>query len=152
MSQQEYFSLFGLTTLKRGGFTTEEGRGGISRKTCLAWFIAGSLLPLGFMGDATAQENTPRVIDVRIESRQVVEPKETIRAIQGDLLELRWTSGETMDPQLHGYDGDLQVQPDAPNSMVVEAFASGRFPITSPGCSGGVQGHDALIFLEVDPD
>jgi hypothetical protein len=82
----------------------------------------------------------------------VVEPKEAIRARQGELIELRWTSDEAVDLHLHGYDVELQVQPDAPASMVVEAFASGRFPITSHGWSDGGHGHDALIFLEVYPD
>jgi hypothetical protein len=35
--------------------------------------------------------------------------------------------------------------------MVIEAYATGRFPITSHGWGEGGHGHDALTYLEVYP-
>ena len=101
---------------------------------------------------AAAQETAPRVVEVRIENRRVVEPTESIRATQGEVIELRWTSDEAAELHLHGYDIELEVTPDEPASMVVEAYASGRFPITSHGWGDGGHSHDSLIFLEVYPE
>ena len=98
-----------------------------------------------------AQKAPQQVIDVRIENRQVVEPKEAIRVTEGDVVELRWISDEPVELHLHGYDIKIEVQPGEPASMVVDAFATGRFPIESHG--GGNEGHgeEALTFLEVYP-
>ena len=54
---------------------------------------------------------------------------------------------------LHGYDLELSLAPDAPTEMNFEAFATGRFPVTSHGFGG--HGHDdeevVLLYLEVHP-
>jgi len=91
------------------------------------------------------------VVEVRIEHRQVVEPKDAIKATQGEAIELRWTSDEAVELHLHGYDVELEVEPDEPASMVVDAYATGRFPVESHGWGGGGHGDEALIFLEVYP-
>lgn len=122
------------------------------RRACLSWLAVAPLLMLGLARVSAAQDGPTRVIDVRVENRRVVEPEGSIRVTQGDVIELRWTSDEPVDLHLHGYDRELRVEAGAPASMVVEAFASGRFPITSHGWSDGGHGHDALIFLEVYPD
>jgi hypothetical protein len=98
------------------------------------------------------QEVSPRVIEVRIENRKVVAPSKTIRITEGDMIELRWTSDEPVELHLHGYDLELHVRPDEPAAMVIEAYATGRFPITSHGWGEGGHGHDALTHLEVYPD
>ena len=54
-------------------------------------------------------------------------------------------------PYLHGYDVELHVRPDEPAVMVIEAYATGRFPITSHGWGKGGHGHDELTYLEVYP-
>jgi len=121
----------------------------------------GLLVSGTLMGGAVAQETSPRVIEVRIENRKVVAPEEAIRITQGDVVELRWSSDEAVELHLHGYDVELRVGPDAPATMAIEAFAAGRFPITSHGWGGGGDsggdgdsggGHDALTYLEVYPD
>ena len=117
----------------------------------LARLCLGILFSAAVTGGVCAQEASQKVIDVRIENRQVVEPQEAIRATQGDVIELRWTSDEASELHLHGYDIELQIKPGEPASMIVEAYASGRFPITSHGWGDGGHGHDALIFLEVYP-
>lgn len=117
----------------------------------LAWLCLGFLFSAASTGGVCAQDASQKVIDVRIENRQVVEPKEAIRATQGDVIELRWTSDEASQLHLHGYDIELEVKPGEPATMVVEVHASGRFPITSHGWGDGGHGHDALTFLEVYP-
>ena len=108
-------------------------------------------MPSVLIRAAIAQDSTPRVIDVRIENRKVVAPSATVRVTEGDVVELHWTSDEPVELHLHGYDLEVHVRPDAPATMVVEAFATGRFPITSHGWGAGGHGHDALTYLEVYP-
>jgi copper(I)-binding protein len=103
-------------------------------------------------GAAVAQKAPQRVIEVRIENRKVVAPREAIRVTEGDLIELRWTSDEFVELHLHGYDLELHVRPGEPASMSIEAYATGRFPITSHGWGEGGHSHDALTYLEVHPD
>ena len=127
----------------------------LRRRTGLACLAMGLLLTASPTGHAAAQDATPQVIDVRIEKRAVVTPQGAIRITQGDVIELRWTSDEAVALHLHGYDVELHVEPDTPATMPIEAFAAGRFPITSHGWSGdggSGGGHDALTYLEVYPD
>ena len=122
------------------------------RRAWLAWVGMGLILPANLMGGAVAQEASPRIIEVRIENREVIEPQEAIRITQGDVIELRWTSDEAVELHLHGYDVELHVEPDESAAMMIEAYAAGRFPITSHGWGDGGHGHDALTYLEVHPD
>jgi FtsP/CotA-like multicopper oxidase with cupredoxin domain len=108
-------------------------------------------MPSVLIRAAVAQDNPQRAIDVRIENRKVVAPMAAIRLTEGDTVELRWTSDEPVELHLHGYDLKIQIRPDAPAAMVVEATATGRFPITSHGWGAGGHGHDALTYLEVYP-
>ena len=123
-----------------------------ARRIWLACLGAALILSAAEATRAPAQEAAPRVIEVRIEKRQVVEPEEAIRITQGDTVELRWTSDEIAELHLHGYDVELHVQPGEPAAMTIEAFAAGRFPITSHGWGGSGHGHQALTYLEVYPE
>ena len=121
------------------------------RRTWLIWLASGWFLPAALIRAAVAQEGPRRVIEARIENRKVVAPSEAIRITEGDVIELRWTSDEAVDLHLHGYDLELHVRPDEPAAMVIEAYATGRFPITSHGWGKGGHGHDELTYLEVYP-
>ena len=116
---------------------------------CLA---AAILIPALWPRIAEAQEGAQKIIEVRIENREVVAPQGAIRVTQGDQLELRWQTDETVELHLHGYDIEIRVQPNTASVMEIEAFASGRFPITSHGWGSEGHGHDALTYLEVYPD
>ncbi len=127
----------------------------LRRGAGLACLAMGVLLPAALTGGAVAQESPPRVIDVRIENREVVAPQEAIRITQGDVIELHWSSDEAVALHLHGYDIELRVGPEEPAAMTIEAFAAGRFPITGHGWGGGGGSggsHDALTYLEVYPE
>jgi hypothetical protein len=121
------------------------------RRTWLIWLASGWFMPAALIRAAVAQEGPRRVIEARIENRKVVAPSEAIRITEGDVIELRWTSDEAVDLHLHGYDLELHVRPDEPAAMVIEAYATGRFPITSHGWGKGGHGHDELTYLEVYP-
>jgi hypothetical protein len=121
------------------------------RRTWLIWLASGWFMPAALIRAAVAQDGPRRVIEARIENRKVVAPSEAIRITEGDVIELRWTSDEAVDLHLHGYDLELHVRPDEPAAMVIEAYATGRFPITSHGWGEGGHSHDTLTYLEVYP-
>jgi len=121
------------------------------RRTWLIWLASGWCMPAALIRAAVAQDGPRRVIEARIENRKVVAPSETIRITEGDVIELRWTSDEPASLHLHGYDVEVHVRPDEPAVMVIEAYATGRFPITSHGWGEGGHGHDELAYLEVYP-
>jgi hypothetical protein len=121
------------------------------RRISLTWLASGWLMPCTLIRAAVAQDGSQRVIEARIENRKVVAPSEAIRVSEGDVIELRWTSDEAVELHLHGYDLVLHVRPDQPAAMVIEAYATGRFPITSHGWGRGGHGHDELTYLEVYP-
>lgn len=108
-------------------------------------------MPSALIRAAVAQNGLRRTIEVRIENRKVVAPSGAIRIVEGDAIELRWTSDEPVELHLHGYDMEIHVRPGEAAAMVIEATATGRFPITSHGWGKGGHGHDALTYLEVYP-
>lgn len=108
-------------------------------------------MPSALIRTAFAQNSPRQVIEARIEKREVVAPQEAIRITEGDVVELRWTSDEAVDLHLHGYNVEFHVGPDDPAVIVIEAHATGRFPITSHGWGEGGHGHEALTYLEVYP-
>lgn len=123
----------------------------VYRRTLLAWFVVGSIFPSALIQAAVAQATPKRTIEVRIENREVVEPKRAIRISEGDVVVLVWTSDEATELHLHGYDLKVHIRSGEPARMVIEAFATGRFPITSHGWGEGGHSHDALTYLEVYP-
>lgn len=122
-----------------------------SRRTWLVTMTAGSFLSVMLMRAAVAQDSPKRVIEARIENRKVVAPMEAIRITEGDVIELRWTSDEAVELHLHGYDIEIEVKPGESASMVVDARATGRFPIESHGWGNGGHGEETLTYLEVLP-
>ncbi|TMH01136.1 MAG: hypothetical protein E6H67_17810 [Betaproteobacteria bacterium] len=98
-----------------------------------------------------------RTFDLRIEQRRLAGGASTLRVVQGDRIELRWTSDEVATLHLHGYEVEATVAPGAPATMVFEAYATGRFPIVAHGFgkSGGStttpQREKTLLYLEVHP-
>lgn len=121
------------------------------RRRWFAGAVWAWIWPVALSTMVVAQGNPRQVLEARIEHRQVVVPAGAIRITEGDVLELRWTSDETVDLHLHGYDIELRVRPGEPTVMVIEAAVTGRFPITSHGWGDGGHGHDALTYLEVYP-
>lgn len=123
----------------------------INRRTILMWTTTGVLLLGAWLPTARGEDRKLRVIDVRIEKRKVVAPEGTIRVTQRDVVELRFTTDETVKVHLHGYDKELEVAPGKPAVLSITAHATGRFPISSHGWGHHGHGHHALTYLEVYP-
>lgn len=91
----------------------------------------------------------PRGFDVALAGGRLAAGPEVIRVIEGETVEIRWTTDTPAEVHLHGYDIETTVTPGAPATMTFQAFATGRFPITLHG-SGG-HDHGTLLYLEVLP-
>ena len=117
--------------------------------------FAGLLFFAALAYPSIADDSVANVVEVKIENRQVVVPETgSIKINEDDVIEVHWTSDEPVELHIHGYDLHVQVQPGKTATSVIEAHASGRFPITSHGWGHGGHGghgHDALAYLEVYP-
>ena len=122
-----------------------------SRRLWLFGFAAAWVACFTFASTAGAQDSETRVIELRIEHRKLVLPDGAIRITEGEVVELRWTSDELVDLHLHGYDIEFRIEPGTPSAIVVDAYATGRFPITSHGWGDGGHSHDTLTYLNVYP-
>jgi FtsP/CotA-like multicopper oxidase with cupredoxin domain len=94
-------------------------------------------------------------LEVRIQERQVVGGVQTHRYTVGDVIRMNWYTDESTEVHLHGYDIRIQLNDEKPALMVIEANATGRFPVTSHGFGGGhghSDHHQVLMYLEVLPD
>ena len=117
-----------------------------------AFLAAGAgAAALALLGPRAARADGA-VIDVIIKERKVLGDN-VARVTQGDAVTLRWSTDEAVSVHLHGYDLKLSIAPGTPAEMNLEAFAAGRFPVTSHGF--GDHGHDdeevVLLYLEVHP-
>lgn len=119
-----------------------------SASVCAMCMVASGFLPDPIL---EASEGEIRRIAITIEDQEVAGDSELIRVTQGDRVELVWSTDETVQLHLHGYDIEIEVTPEAPAVMYLLAHATGRFPVTSHGF-GTRSGHDTLLYLEVYPD
>ncbi len=115
-------------------------------------FLAAGAAAVALLGAARVARAESLTIDVVIEARKVLGDN-VARVAQGDAVTLRWSTDEAVSVHLHGYDLKLSIAPGTPAEMNLEAFAAGRFPVTSHGF--GDHGHDdeevVLLYLEVHP-
>ncbi|MEE3330800.1 MAG: hypothetical protein VX246_08010 [Myxococcota bacterium] len=95
----------------------------------------------------TAQADTT-AFDVWIVGGEV-QSESTLRATQGDTVEITYHSDTELKLHLHGYDIETAVKPDVAASMTVEVSSGGRFAIEAHG--HGAAGHQTLLYLEVHP-
>jgi FtsP/CotA-like multicopper oxidase with cupredoxin domain len=93
---------------------------------------------------------------VAIQGRKVDPTQTTIRVTQGQTLDLKFTTDETVELHLHGYDRLLTLQPGSVAVMRLHASSAGRFAIEGhrfgSGSGGSRSGrHVVLLYLEVHP-
>lgn len=123
-----------------------------------------SLLFFGAIcGVACAESPVP---EVRVVELEIVDGKVTgqnvIRVIQGQRVELHWSTDEPLDIHLHGYNIEKSLESNADNAMQFDVHATGRFPVTVHEHSIKSDGHErateqahgerVLIYLEVYPE
>jgi hypothetical protein len=118
-------------------------------------FIAVSLVLILFSSHVWASDGSKRIVDVEIKSRVVTGDK-VIKVTQGQSVQLRWSTDETVSLHLHGYNIKTLVTPAKLTSMNFLAKVTGRFAVTSHGFGQNVghhgHGKSALIYVEVHPN
>ena len=82
---------------------------------------------------AQGDASQARRFDLKIRDRKLVATSRTLAVKQGETLTLHWTTDETMEFHLHGYDIAQRVTPDKAVVVTFEAYAAERFPITVHG-------------------
>jgi hypothetical protein len=130
------------------------------RRGALA-LLAGMALIAAAISTAPGQQSIPSEpaktaepvrFSIAIKNRKV--DAKRIRAKQGDVLELTFTSDEPAELHLHGYDKLVTVAPNVPAVLRLDAKIAGRFPIEAHkfgSSTGSKGGHVALLYLEVYP-
>jgi hypothetical protein len=115
------------------------------------WPVAGS-------PGLAAETAKPIRISVPIKKRSLANQlQKDIRITQGDVLELVFTTDESAELHLHGYDIYLNVEPGTPGVMRVDAKIAGRFPLESHRFGSdvaqtkGAHAHVVLLHLSIYP-
>ena len=104
-----------------------------------------------------AQARERHTVELRLENRRLITAEQSVRVKQGDEVEFRGVSDETVELHLHGYDLTLELEEGKPEVIILEATETGRFALTvhhwgdHDHGKGGGGGHDALTYLEVYP-
>ena len=86
-------------------------------------------------------------VHVVIEDGKVADNQGVIKMVQGDNVTLHFSSDETHILHVHGYDIEVEVDPESHAMVKFNATATGRFPVEIHGSSH----HHALFYLEVYP-
>ncbi len=110
----------------------------------------GFALGAGLASPALAQSATTRSFELTLRDGKLAESDNVIEVKIGDKVRLLWTTDAMTTVHLHGYDIEKSLSPDAPTTMSFDAFATGRFPVTSHG-DGASHHEEALLYLEVRP-
>ena len=95
---------------------------------------------------AQSTVEVPRRFELRIENGRLADHAKTIQVRRGETLELVWSAHRRTVLHLHGYDIEVTVDVDMPQTMAFQAHATGRFPIEMHGGR-----HTVLLYLEVHP-
>jgi hypothetical protein len=105
-----------------------------------------------------AEDTKPIRISVAITNRTLANPvQKDIRITQGDVLELVFTTDESAELHLHGYDIYLNVEPGTPAVLRVDAKIAGRYALESHRFGSvvaeprGAHAHLVLLHLSVYP-
>ena len=110
----------------------------------------------GVVGVAYAADRAEMAkAEIAIKDRKVV-GSNVVRVLEGQSVELHWTTDETVDLHLHGYDIETKAKPGAPATMTFKAHATGRYPVTAHGFGdshshGGSHSEQTLFYVEVHP-
>ena len=84
-----------------------------------------------------------------VEGGRTVGGAPTLRAVEGDTVEIVLESDDGLELHLHGYDLTVPLAPGEPASLAFAADRVGRFPAESHGHGDGH--HETLFYLEIYP-
>ncbi len=101
----------------------------------------------GAVDGAMAARGDAKVFEFTIVHGKLGDEEPTVQVTEGDILEFRWSSDEALNLHMHGYKIEVDVIPNSPATMRVNAIKTGRFPVLN---------HDGsppyvLLYLEVLP-
>jgi hypothetical protein len=110
--------------------------------------LAPLLLLALFAPPLLAQEaGAVKRFDIALANGRVADGARVVQVMQGDQVEILWTSDRAVTLHLHGYDIEIMAAPCAPQRMAFTAYATGRFPVEIHG-----SGRDrTLLHVEVHP-
>jgi FtsP/CotA-like multicopper oxidase with cupredoxin domain len=148
--------------IRWGGTGRGRGAAGLGSVVAILLAVAGWLAsPVAAAAAGEAAQTPARSFEVRIERRRVPSAQRTLRATEGERVELRWTADEPVVLHLHGYDIETRVAPDKPAVTSFTARLTGRFPVaihvdSAPGRSSSSaksssHHHVTLLHVEVHP-
>ncbi len=92
-----------------------------------------------------AAEENVKVFEFSIVHGKLGDEAQTIQVTEGDIVEFRWSSDEELNLHMHGYKIEVDVAPNSPATMRVNAIKTGRFPVLNHDGSPP----DVLLYLEV---
>ncbi len=121
----------------------------LSRRRGLQTMAAAAVYGMGLIlasGPGLTEQKKRHTIGLEIHKRKVTAAKKTIRVTEGEEVQIKWTTDETVGLHLHGYDIHAIAEPSRTVSMTFQAHTAGRFPISAHSF-----GHGTMIYLEVYP-
>ena len=145
-----------IISFKFISFRPREDSSGFLIQLILCHFFVLSTLSLSeisFAQSSTTFMAPERIVSIKVIDGNVVGAK-TVRLIQGERIELNWTTNKTLRIHLHGYDIEKVIKPSDDTAMLIEAYATGRYPITMHDHSyehNHQSSEKTLIYLEVHP-
>lgn len=117
---------------------------------CISVTVFTVMLGILLASFLEASELQTQLFGSHIQGGKVVENKTVARVIEGQTVELHWTSDKDLELHLHGYDILLKLKKNILGKMKFSADKTGRFPVTIHDL--GSHGHSAIFYLEVHPD
>lgn len=111
------------------------------------------------ISNAAAESGDFRRISAAIRDGKIDPEHGVIRLSQGETVEIVFTSDETAELHLHGYDLTLTLEPGMPGVLRLDATIAGRFAIEAhrsghdnDASERRGSGHATLLYLEVYPE
>lgn len=106
------------------------------------------LVLLTLAAGAPAGAGQADALSVELRAGEVFGDTDTFRFKEGDEIRIRWTSDETVELHLHGYNLTATPGPGVPAMMAFTGTATGRFPVTRHAAGGD---HHTLLYIEIHP-
>ncbi len=111
-------------------------------------FSIAVMLVLLAIGICNTQAEEIHSFEITLVNGDVSGDEDVIRVLEGDQVEIAWTSDKALDIHLHGYDVQMILVAGQRKIMSLTAHFTGRFPIEVHGTG---LGHGSVVYFEVLP-